>query len=165
MVAQRQLVDALDQHGQPVPGGQHRLERIGAGAGRAQHETGELGRGEHVELVIATRQSGLDPGAQRRGARFGGDEQADPLGIAALRHQPAKARLHDARLARPGGSEEHQARIGMGRGIALPAGETIEGAVGGRALDKQVHALADRAVGDQFTASMDLPRAFSWLTV
>ena len=36
VVAQRQLVDALDQHGQPVPGGQHRVERIGAGPRGAQ---------------------------------------------------------------------------------------------------------------------------------
>ncbi len=127
------------QHGQPVPGGEHRLERIGAGAGRAQHETGELRRREHVELVIAAAQPGLDPRAQRRSARRGGDEQADALRIAALRHQPAKARLDHPRLARPGRSENHDTRHRNGwrrraeRSVSPSSGRSEASAVGEQA--------------------------------
>ena len=145
VVAQGQLVDALDQHGQPVTGGEHRLERIGARAGGAQHDPREPSRGEDVELVIASAQLGLDPRAQCRRARLGGDEQPDALRGTSLRHQPAKACFHDARLACPGRAEDDDTGVGMGRRVALDGGQSVKRAVGSDAVGEQVQALEGAA--------------------
>ena len=144
VVTQRELVDALDHHRQPVAGREHRLERVSAGAGRAQHQAGQRGRGEHEQLVIAAPQAGLEPRAQSRGARRGGHEHPDALRSAPLRDEPTEARLQHPGLAGSGSAENEYPSIGVGGDRALIGEQAVERALGGGAVGEQVQAVIGR---------------------
>ncbi len=127
VVPKRELVDPFDEHRESVTRAERGRERVDPGAGASQHERRELGRGQHVELLIAERERGLETFERRGGARRAGHDEAQPLGRGALLDQPPKARLDHSRLAGSGGARYDQpARLALGDGGTLRGAAPVE---------------------------------------
>ena len=128
VVRQRQLVDALDQHRQPVAGAERGGQWIGPGTRASEDQCGELGRCEDMQLVVGELQPGLQPLAQRQRPPGGRHEDGEPLRARPLIDQPPEAMLDQPCLARPRGTADEQARPAIRDRIALSIAEPVEGA-------------------------------------
>ncbi len=113
VVAQRQLLDALEQHGEAVGGRDRRRERVEPGLERlvVQQSRAEGLEGGDGQLLVAADEALLEALAQRvgRAARVG--EHEDRLGREALGRvgrQPREALGEHVRLARPGAADDEQ---------------------------------------------------------
>ena len=126
VVAQRELVDAFEHQGEPVPGAQHGAGPLGA----AQHELGQLGRRQHEQLLIAAGERHLEPRPQRSRPRRRRHEHDETLRRDPARHQPLKARGDDVRLSRTRDAVDDKPRAGVADGLSL----------GGREAEKQLPA-------------------------
>ena len=120
VVAQRQRVDVLEQHRQPVRGGHGRRERVDPGFQRlvAQQPRAQAAERRDRQLVVGDGEPGLDPLAQRvrvqreRQQRIGGEVLGE-LGEALDERR---------RLARPGAAEHEQRAAEVLDGLALGGG-------------------------------------------
>ena len=126
---ERQLVDALEQHGQAVGRGDRHDERVEA---RLEGLVAQQARAEPVdrvdgELLEAALELVLDAGAQRVGGGLRGGEGEDLLGSQpAGRGEPRVAGQQRARLARARGAHDEQRAAAMGGDLALRGGEAVE---------------------------------------
>ena len=127
--AQGQLVDALQQHREPVGGchGRHeradpRLERLvvqQAGAEPVHGVDGELGEAA-IEAV-------LDAAAQRICRALRRRQREDLLGLGCTtRRKPGMTGQQRAGLARPGAAHDEQGAAAVGDDPALLSGEAVE---------------------------------------
>ena len=126
---ERQLVDALEQHRQPVGRGDGHHEGIEPGLERlvAQQARGEAVDGVDGELLEAALELVLHAGAQRVGGGLGGREGEDLLGREpAGRRQPRVARQQRARLAGARGAHDDQRTPAVRGDLALRGGEAVE---------------------------------------
>ena len=124
-----QLVDALEEHGQPVGGRDRDDEGIEAGLEGlvAQQARAEAVHGVDGELLEAALELVLDAGAQRVGGGLRGGEGEDLLGSQpAGRGEPRVAGEQRARLARPRGADDEQRTPAMGGDLVLRRGEAVE---------------------------------------
>ena len=120
VVAQRQRVDVLEQHREPVRGGHGRRERVDPGFQRlvAQQPRAQPAEGRDRQLVVGDGEPRLDPLAQRvrvqreRQQRIGGQVLGE-LGEALDERR---------RLARPGAAEHEQRAAEVLDGLALGGG-------------------------------------------
>ena len=129
MDLERELVDALEEHGQPVGGRDGDDEGIEAGFERlvAQQAGAEPVHRVDGELLEAALELVLDAGAQRVGGGLRGREGEDLLGgQPAGRGEPRVASQQRARLARAGGPHDEQRTPAMGGDLALRRGEAVE---------------------------------------
>ena len=126
---QRELVDALEQHRQPVGGRDRDDEGIEAGLERlvAQQARAEAVHRVDGELLEAALELVLDAGAQRVGGGLRGGEGEDLLGgQPAGRGEPRVAGQQRARLARARGAHDEQRTAAVGDDLALRRGEAVE---------------------------------------
>ena len=117
MDAQGQLVDVLEQHGEPVGRADRRDERVEPGLERlvVQQPGAEAVDGVDGELLEAAGEQVLDPGAQRVGRRLAGGQGQDLLGRRpAVGGQPRVTVHERARLARPGRPDDEQRTAAVG---------------------------------------------------
>ena len=129
MAAQRELVDALQQQGEPIGGARRLGERVQPGGGRAaaQQPRAELGHGRHHQLLVGPLDEGFDLRAKcGRRARARG-EQRDPLGRAAVGRQPGEARQQRVGLAGARAAEHEQRAVRVYGGLALRFGKAAKG--------------------------------------
>ena len=126
VVAKRQLVDALEQHRQPVGGGDGGRERVHAGLERLVVEQAgaqALERGDRGLLGGGAPEAFLDPLAQGVGGRgehedaLRGDGGLRPLG------QPREALHERGRLAGAGPADDEQRPAAVLDGLVLGGGE------------------------------------------
>ena len=130
MVLERELVDPLDQHGEPVPGPERGREQVATRTAAAEDEPGELHWREHVELLVAVLEAALEPAPQRRrprAARREQDELLGPGGWGSVFHKPAEPGLDESRLAGAGRSENQQRTVGVGDRLTPGGKEAIQG--------------------------------------
>ncbi len=111
VVTDRELVDPLDQHREPIAGS----ERIGA----AEQPRRQRLRGLDRELVIALRQCHLEAAPQQLDARCRGAHDRDSPRLDRLAHQPQKPRLERTCLARPGPARDDEGTPSMGHRLPL----------------------------------------------
>ena len=126
------------QHGQPIAGAERGGQRVSAGSGAAEDVAGELGRGEHVELLVGELEDRLQAVAERGSAALSRGDQTQPLGRAALLDQPPEAALDHPRLAGPGRAAYDHAPGGMGDGGALGIGQPVEQPLRARTAGEQI---------------------------
>ena len=126
---ERELVDALEQHRQPVGRRDGDDEGVEAGLERlvAQQARAEAVHGVDGELLEAALELVLDAGAQGVGGGLRGRQGEDLLGgQPAGRGEPRVARQQRARLARARGAHDEQRAPAMGGDLALRRGEAVE---------------------------------------
>jgi hypothetical protein len=126
---QRELVDALEQHGEAVGGRDRDDERVEPGLERlvAQQPRAEAMDGVHRELLEPALELVLDAGAHRvgRGLRRGQGQHLlgrQPAG----RGQPRVAVAKCPRLARPRRAHDDQRTAAVSDDLALARSEPIE---------------------------------------
>ena len=121
VVAQRQVVDPLEQHRQPVGGADRRDERVEPGLERlvVQQPRAEAVEGGDGQLLVGARQAVLEPFAQRVGGGRRVAEHEQRLGWGAFLHQVQEALGEDGRLAAPGPAQHEQRTAGVLDGGAL----------------------------------------------
>ena len=113
VVLERQLVDPLGQHRQPVTGAEPGVHQVRPAAGAAQHRGREVCRRDHDELAVAVPQLLLEQRTRGISARRRRRQQHDPLGQRALVHKPAVAIEDQPRLAAAGGAQNQQRTAGV----------------------------------------------------
>ena len=123
----RQLVDPLEQHREPLGGPEHGLQRVDARSGRAQDQRRELNRGGHEQLVVAALEPPFQPRSRRIRACLRGRQQQHLLGATPLLDEPQKAALQSAGLARPGRPEHKQRFAIAGDRVALNGKQGVKG--------------------------------------
>ena len=113
VLAQRQVVEVLEQHRQPVGAPERHDERIEP---RLQCLVVQDARAEvcdrvHRELLVRAVDRVLQERAQPAGGRGRGDEREDRVGMRAVGHEPGETLDEDGRLAgpRPGDDEQRTA--------------------------------------------------------
>ena len=110
VLAQRQLVEVLEQHRQPVRAPQRYDERIEPGLQRlvVQDARTEVVDRVDRELLVRAVDRLLQERAQPARGRGGGDEREDGLRMRAVGHEPGEALDEDGRLAGPRPSDDEQ---------------------------------------------------------
>ncbi len=116
---ERELVDPLEQHGEPLARSEHRLERVDRRPRPPQHQRRQLHRREHEQLLVGLHQGDLEPGAQRVGARPRRDDHEDPLRSGPGADQPPEPGFDDARLAGPSATDHQQPSAPVRDGLTL----------------------------------------------
>ena len=123
---ERQLVDALEQHREPVGGRDRRGERVEPRLERlvVQQARAEAVDGRDGQLLEAAVEPGLEPLAQRVGGGLGDGQDEDRLGREpALAHEPGEALAQHRRLAGAGAAEDEQRAAGVRDGLELAGGQ------------------------------------------
>ena len=121
VVAQRQVVDPLEQHGEPVGGADRRDERVEPRLERLvvqEPGTDAMERGDG-QLLVGARQAVLEPFAHGVGGGARVAEHEQRLGWGAFLHQVQEAFGEDGRLAGPGPAQHEQRAAGVLDGGAL----------------------------------------------
>ncbi len=115
VVAQRQLVDPLQQHGQSVGGAYGRHERIQPGLVRlvAQQARTEAVEGGDRQFLVGAGEAVLEPLAQRVGGRGRVAEDEQRLRRRALGHEVRETLGQHGRLAAAGAAQHEQRPAGM----------------------------------------------------
>ena len=135
-VAQRQVVEAVEEDREPLGAAEHVEEGVEAGGGRvlAQQALAELVPGAHPELLVGVAEQCLDAVSQALGGRPGGGEEKDAVGRDALLDQPREASCQGLGLARPGGAAQQQRALVVGDRalLGLGEGEHVPTLAGGR---------------------------------
>ncbi len=104
----RQPVDPLEQHREPLGRPEHRFERVGRRPGAVQDQRRQLDRRDHEQLVVAVLQHALQARPCRVRARGRRRHQQDSLGATPLLDEPHEATLQRARFAGSRGPEDEQ---------------------------------------------------------
>ena len=126
---ERQLVDALEQHREPVGRGDRDDEGVEPGLERlvAQQPRAEAVHGVDAELLEPALELVLHAGAQGVGRLLGRGQREDLLGCQAARgREPRVAGQERAGLARPGGAHDDERTSAMCGHLALRGGEAVE---------------------------------------
>jgi hypothetical protein len=126
---ERQLVDALEQHRQPVGRGDRDDEGVEPGLERlvAQQPRAEAVDGVDGQLLEAPLELVLDAGAQRVGRGLRGGEREDLLRRqAAGGREPGVAGQQGAGLAGARGADDEQRAPAVRGDLALRGGEAVE---------------------------------------
>ena len=127
VVAQGQVVDALEQKGEPVGRGHRGEEGVDAGLERLvlQQARAERVEGRHMQLLVGRLDERLEPLAHLgRGGRREG-EREDRVGRHPLLDEPGEAAGERARLAGPGARHHHERAARVGDGLLLRAVEAV----------------------------------------
>jgi hypothetical protein len=126
VVAQRQLVDALEQHRQPVGRRDRGGERVDAGLERlvVQHARAQALEGGDGGLFGGrAAEALLDPLAQRVGGRREHEDRLCGQGVRRPLGQPGEALDERRRLARAGAADDEQRAPAVLDGLELGGGE------------------------------------------
>ena len=110
-LAQRHLVEAVEQHRQSLGATEHAEERVEPrrlGQIGSQHALGDLLPGPDPELLVGALEERLDPPAQPPPAGRGRGHDRDPRGPVARVREPHQAPRKDLGLAGPGASEQQK---------------------------------------------------------
>ncbi len=128
VAADRQLVDPLQQHREPVGAPYGDGERVDPAVERllAQQPRAERMDRRHRQLLVGPRDRVLDLAAQRVGGALGQREREHRLRRLALLDEPGEAGSERARLATAGTADDQQRAAGMRSGRALRRGESVE---------------------------------------
>ncbi len=122
VTADRQLVDPLQQHREPVGAADGDGERVEPAGERllAQQPRAEGVHGRHRQLLVRLLDGVLDVAPQRVGGALGARQRQHRLRRLALLDQPREARDERARLAAAGAADDQQrpAAVGDGRGLS-----------------------------------------------
>ena len=124
-MAQRQLVDALEQHRQPVGGGDRGGERVDAGLERlvAQQPRAEALERRDRELLVGARRARPRSRSRSASAAAASGEHEDRLGRARPRStSQAKRSTSARRLAGARAADDEQRAAGVRDGLALGGG-------------------------------------------
>ena len=119
---ERQAVDPLEQHREPLGRAQHGLERVHPGPGHAQQQRRQIDRREREQLVVASLEQALEPRPRRVGPSLGGSQEQHPLGPAPPldeRHEPGLERPRLAGAGRP----QNEQRLALARDRATLSGK------------------------------------------
>ena len=125
VAANRQLVDPLEQHREPLTGVDDRVEHVSARPGVVQQHARQLHGRAHEELLIAAPQAALERGAHRVRATRRRHQHDGPLGSRALLDEPLESLQHHARLTGAGGPEHQQRPFPVRDRLALPGKQLV----------------------------------------
>ena len=129
VVAQGQVVQALQQQGEAIGRADRREERVHAGLERlvAEQAQAERVEGAHAQLLVGRLQELLEP-LQHLGRRRGREGEAEHrVGGRLLLDQPGEAADERRRLAGPGPAQDEKRAAGVRHGGLLRAVQAVEG--------------------------------------
>ena len=128
VVADREVVDPLEQQRQPVGRGDRREERVEARLERlvAEQPRAEGVEGGHVQALVGRLDLRLEPLAHLRGRRRGEGEREDRVRGRALLHEPGESAREREGLAGARAGQHEQRPPGMGHGRQLGAREAVQ---------------------------------------
>jgi hypothetical protein len=119
MALERQAVDPLEQHREPLGRSEQGHERIGPRPRGIQDQRRKLDGRNHEQLVVAPLELPLEPGPRGVGAGRRSGQQEDPLGPASAIDQAGEARLDRPGLAGAGGAQHDQRFVLTSDSLAL----------------------------------------------